>query len=181
MAKLTTGQVMPDFSFDTPFDRGRTLAGTAAQVRGKTALVFLRYYGCPLCQYDIHQYASHYEAITQAGGQILVVLQSDPAALAGQLTPDSLPFGIICDPEQALYRQFGIAPAPSKAKMAGAGTLVKIARATAAGYKHGAYEGDELQLPAVFVVDRDLKLEYVHYGKTVDDVPSPRELAQIIA
>lgn len=180
MAKLTTGQVMPDFSFDTPFEQDRTLAETAARVTGKTALVFLRYYGCTLCQYDIHQYAQSYGELTKNGGQLLVVLQSDPAALARQITPESLPFEIICDPEQALYHRFEIAPAPSQAKMVSPKTVLKLAKVTAAGFKHGDYEGDELQLPAAFVVDRGLKLEYVRYGKTVDDVPSSKELAQLI-
>ncbi len=180
MTRLTAGQFMPDFTFDTPFETGRTLAQTVRQAEGKTALVFLRYYGCPLCQYDIHQYAKQYSALTQAGGQLLVVLQSDPAALAAQLAPDSLPFHLVCDPDQRLYRQFDIAPAPSQAKMAGAKTLLKLAKVSAAGYKHGAYEGDELQLPAAFILDRDRKLEYVRYGKTVDDVPTPKELAQLL-
>ena len=180
MAKLTSGQVMPDFPFDTPFESGLTLSQTVSQSSGKTAQVFLRYYGCPLCQYDIHQYAKQYEALTRSGGQLLVVLQSDPAALAARMTPDSLPFRLVCDPKQTLYRQFDISPAPSQAKMAGPKTLIKLAKVTASGYKHGEYEGEELQLPAVFVMTRERKLEYVHYGKTVDDVPGPKELAQLL-
>ena len=128
MAKLTSGQVMSDFPFDTPFESGLTLSQTVSQSSGKTALVFLRYYGCPLCQYDIHQYAKQYEALTRSGGQLLVVLQSDPAALAARMTPDSLPFRLVCDPKQTLYRQFDISPAPSQAKMVGPKTL-KIGRA----------------------------------------------------
>lgn len=180
MSKLMTGQVMPDFSFDTPFERDRTLAQTATRVTGKTAILFLRYYGCTLCQYDIHQYAQSYGELTKNGGQLLVVLQSNPTALAKQITPESLPFEIICDPGQVLYHKFDIAPAPSQAKMVGPKTVLKLAKVTAAGFKHGDYEGDELQLPATFVVDRDLKLEYVRYGKTVDDVPSPKELAPLL-
>ena len=98
MPKLTVGTQMPDFTFDTPFESGRTLAETAGKTAGKTALVFLRYYGCTLCQYDIHQFTAQYDKIAATGGQMLVVLQSDPAKLAGQMKPGDLPFDIVCDP-----------------------------------------------------------------------------------
>lgn len=180
MSKLTTGAQMPDFTFDTPFERGRTLAQTAAQVTGKTALVFLRYYGCTLCQYDIHQFAQAHDKIAATGGQMLVVLQSDPDKLAAQLGPEDLPFEIVCDPEQKLYKEFEIPAAPSMAKMADLKTMGKIAKATAGGFKHGDYEGEELQLPAAFVLGPDRVLSYAHYGVSAGDVPTPEELAELL-
>lgn len=79
-ARLTVGEVMPNFTYDTPFATGLTLSDTV-QKTPKTALLFLRYYGCTLCQYDIHQLAENYHQITDVGGQVIVVLQSDPAGL----------------------------------------------------------------------------------------------------
>lgn len=179
MSKIEVGQQMPDFTFDTPFRSGMKLSEA---VEGKkTAIVFLRYYGCTLCQYDIHKYAKEYDAIEASGGKLLVGLQSDPEKLAADLgSEDHLPFTFICDPLQTLYREFSIDAAESKLKMAGPGTLAKIAKAKAAGYQHGRYEGEELQLPAVFVVTPDLKVTYVHYAKTVDDVPDAKALAEIL-
>ena len=178
-ARLSEGGVMPDFTFDTPFATGLSLSETV-QKTPKTALLFLRYYGCTLCQYEMHLLAENYDQITAAGGQVLVVLQSAPAGIAEQIGPDSLPFTIICDPQAALYEKFGIQPAASMAKMADAGTMVKIAKATAAGYKHGAYEGNELQLPASFVVDRERRISYAHYGKSAGDTPDVRSLAELL-
>lgn len=180
MSKLTVGAQMLDFTFDTPFESGRTLAETTGKTAGKTALVFLRYYGCTLCQYDIHQFTQAHDKIAAAGGQMLVVLQSDPAKLAAQLKPGDLPFDIVCDPEQKLYKEFEIAPAESKAKMADLKTMGKIAKATAGGFKHGDYEGDELQLPACFVMTPDRTLSYAHYGVSAGDVPTPEELAELL-
>ena len=76
-ARLTVGEVMPNFTYDTPFATGLTLSDTV-QKTPKTALLFLRYYGCTLCQYDIHQLAENYHQITDVGGQVIVVLQSPP-------------------------------------------------------------------------------------------------------
>ena len=63
MSKLTVGGKLPDFTYDTPFASGVSIADTARKVGGKTALVFLRYYGCTLCQYDIHEFAIQHDKI----------------------------------------------------------------------------------------------------------------------
>lgn len=180
MAKLQTGDKMPDLTYNTPFAQGLALRETARRVSGRTALVFLRYYGCTLCQYDIHCYAKEYGQIAATGGQLLVVLQSEPEKLAGQLRPGDLPFDIVCDPAGEFYRQLDIRPAASQAGLADAGTLLKIAKAKAGGFAHGDYEGDELQLPAVFVFGPDMGLTHVHYGKSAGDVPGPKALAALL-
>ena len=181
MARLEAGQRLPDFEYVTPFSTGHTLTETAAAAP-KTALVFLRYWGCTLCQYDIHLLAQEYDKIRARGGQLLVVLQSDPARLAQELgSADALPFPIVCDPDQKLYKQFGIDPAVSMAKMADLKMLGKIVKATKAGFKHGVYEGDEQQLPAAFVVDSACKILYAHYAKSVSDMPDAAELAKLLS
>ena len=101
-ARLTVGEVMSNFTYDTPFATGLTLSDTV-QKTPKTALLFLRYYGCTLCQYDIHQLAENYHQITDVGGQVIVVLQSDPAGLAQELQPDTFPFSILCDPRKGNF------------------------------------------------------------------------------
>ena len=180
MAKLEMGQKLPEFTYDTPFERGLSMSRTAEAVQGKTALVFLRYYGCTLCQLDLRDYAKSIEQVKAAGGQLLVVLQSDPDALADQLKEHPLPYPIVCDPEQKLYKQFEIRPAASKLGMADPKTVAKIMRARKEGLQHGAYEGEELQLPACFVVDREMNLTYVHDGKSAADVPNAGELTALL-
>ena len=180
MAKLEIGQIMPDFDYVTPFSEGHTLAQTAANAK-KTALVFLRYWGCPLCQYDIHLLAQAHGDITAHGGQLLVVLQSAPKGLAEKLgREDALPFPIVCDPDQKLYKQFAIAPAASMAKMADLKMIGRIIKATKLGFKHGEYEGIETQLPALFVVDNEMNVTFAHYGKAAGDVPDIEKIVELL-
>lgn len=179
MPKLTAEQVMPDFTFDTVYESGLILKEVTAKAK-KTAIIFLRYYGCTLCQYDIHVLAQNHSKLIANGGQILIVLQSDPIKLAEKLPKGSLPFDIICDPNQVLYKEFEIQPAASMAKMADGKTMLKIGKATTAGFKHGDYEGEELQLPATFILDENCVLSYVHYGKSAGDIPSISELELLL-
>lgn len=175
MGKLQPGQHMPDFIFDTPFEKGLHFETVA---RGKkTALLFLRYYGCTLCQYDMMNLREQYHLFTRQGAQVLVVLQSDPGGLAGKIAPDTYPFRIVCDPGQALYRAFEIRPAKSKAGMVSPKALKKLAKVKASGLRHGEYEGDELQLPALFVMDAQGVLTHARYARDVADLPTEKELA----
>ena len=182
MPKLHVGEKMPDFTFDTIYDKGLTIGEVAKKVGGKTAVVFMRYYGCTMCQYDIHLFKTQYDKIAATGGQLLVVLQSDPVKLAAQVGPDDLPFPIICDPDQALYHAFDIQPANSKAEMSDEHTIAKRAERdnSGLGLKHGEYEGNELQLPATFIVDSELNIVFAEYHKATGGVPSPDELAALL-
>ncbi len=178
MAKLIKGGKMPDFTFSTIFEQEQKLSQAVGD--GKTALIFLRYYGCTLCQYDIHQLKEHYNLVEAKGGKAFVVLQSDPVKLAQQVHKGDLPFDIICDPSMALYKEFEIHAAASKLKMAGFSTIAKIGKVKKAGFEHGEYEGEELQLPALFVVDKELNITYAHYAANVSDMPEMEELSKLL-
>lgn len=95
MPRLTINSILPDFTFETPDESNLSLSRIATRVSGKTALVFLRYYGCTLCQYDLHQYARNYSENTKGGGQLLVVLQFSPSSIKEQMGQERFPFELI--------------------------------------------------------------------------------------
>jgi len=180
MGKVNINDRMPDFRFDTAFTSNNLLSDVVKRVEGKTVLVFLRYYGCPMCQLDLFEYALQYDKITNAGGQMLVVLQSHPNVLKREITDNTFPYEIICDPDMKLYQMLSIDPAASMLKMMSVKALKKIIRSTKLGYKHGLYEGNEQQLPAAFILNSDLTVCYAHYGKDAGDVPTASELAELM-
>ena len=116
MAKLKTGCLLPEFRYNTPFEKDLAIAHFVSKAE-KTAILFLRYYGCPTCQLDMHNISQNYKEIVGENGQIAVVLQSSPENLKKQMAKDTFPFPIICDPQQELYKQFGIDKAASMMKM----------------------------------------------------------------
>ncbi|MEG0020715.1 MAG: AhpC/TSA family protein, partial [Oscillospiraceae bacterium] len=123
----------------------------------------------------------NYSEIEKVGGKVVVVFQSDAEKLAKQLGgKDALPFDIICDPEQKLYKQFGVFAAASQMELFDAKLMGKMAQVQAMGLEHGDYEGDEMQLPAAFAVNDKLELTYVHYAHGLADIPTPAEIAQLL-
>lgn len=175
MSKLNIGDKMPNFIFDTPFEKNIQFE-TAIKDK-KTALIFLRYYGCTLCQLDIANFKKEHDKIAQSNGQLFIVLQSNADNLAQQLiSPDALPFKIICDPDKKLYEEFDIKPAKTKLGMVGFKTMAKVKKAENEGHKHGEFEGDEMQLPASFIIDEKGIIKYTKYGKSVDDVLETDEI-----
>jgi peroxiredoxin len=175
--RFKAGEKMPDFLLETASGEKKPLSELAGS--GKTALIFLRYYGCTLCQLNIHLYAKHYPEIVKEDGTILVVLQSTPESVQRQLTDHSLPFAIVCDPEARLHRQLEIPSAHSKDELLGGDAMQKVTTARQL-FTHGEYEGDELQLPAAFIMNHDLTLTYVRYGTNGGDVPDPNELSDLL-
>ncbi len=178
MPKIKNGEVLEDFTFDTPFEEDKSLYEVLAESRNKTALLFLRYYGCTLCQMDIHHFIKDYSKIRETGSQIIIVLQSNPESIRTSTKQSDFPFEIICDPEATLYRKYDIKAASSKRKMVDGKTIVKVTKATFTGFKHGAYEGNEQQLPASFILDKNAQVLYTHYGKSAGDVPTVKELVK---
>lgn len=177
MSKLISGSKMPNFTFDTIYNKNCNLNASLAQ--GKTALVFLRYYGCTMCQYDILQLAEHYGDITAKNSKAYVVLQSDPAKMAAQVGPEDLPFEIICDPEMKLYKEFEILPFEGDPKI----TEKEMAKFTAlksSGLQHGEYEGEEKQLPALFILDSESTILTAHYAESLADMPDMAKLAELL-
>ena len=76
--------------------------------------------------------------------------------------------------EMKIYEELEIKPAASMEELGGGkmGELMeKGAAAKAAGFSHGEYEGNEQQLPAMFMVDKDGKIEFAHYAKDIMDMP----------
>lgn len=176
--KLTTGSTIPNFTYETPWQQGKNLYDTVGQQ--KTFLLFLRDYGCTICQLDMRNLKAQYDSILKKGGKALVVLQSKPEGIAKQVEENYYPFEIICDPEQTLYKQFEITPAKSKLGLASIGTIQKMNQAKKEGLVHGEYEGEELQLPAAFLIGPGGKVLYARYAKNLADMPLPADMAAML-
>ena len=180
MAKLVKGDKFPCAKVNT-LKNEEVCVSSLAGKSGKTAYVFLRYYGCSLSQFDVATYAKCYADIKAKGNELVVALQSTAESISRQC-PIQIPFNVICDPEAKLYKQLDIQPAEDMQQAGGEVTSEKIQRLRATtDIKHGDYEGIEEQLPAYFVVDADMNVLVAHYSAEMGDVPTPEDFEKLFA
>ena len=181
MAKVQVGDKFPDLAIDTLY-RGE---GTMKDLftAPKTILWCLRYIGCTVCRYDIHLAAKQYADFTAKGAKIVFMLQSEKSVLQEELKDIQLPFDIICDPSMKLYEELEIKPAESMEALLGdqlPALMEKGKAAKLAGFSHGKYEGNEQQLPAMFIVDQEgIVLESI-YAENIVGLPTIKELLKMI-
>lgn len=171
--RWTAGQKMPNFTYRTAYENDLKLYDA---LKGKTFFIVHRYIGCPICRLDVQELARDYDKLTASGAQAIVVMQSDPEHVRADLasTNTTLPFPIICDTEQEIYQTLQVRPAANMLTLAGLGVpalVVKFLKAFRIGIKHGDYEGNEQQLPALFLLDEDGTILHAHYAKTITDLP----------
>ena len=185
MARLSVGDRMPNFTFDTAYENAKTVESS---LKGKKRTVFwvLRYIGCTVCRYDVHVIFTRYREFLDLDAQVFVVMQSEPKNVREELKDAKLPFDIICDTGMEIYEALEIRAAATKedmrpadpegiAKMEG-----KRNKAKESGFVHGKYEGNEQQLPAIFIVERDGTVSYAHYAKNIIDMPTVDEMLDIL-
>ena len=182
MTRLEKGSVFPAFRFDT--EKEENLLSTDVIDR-KTVFWVLRYIGCTVCRYDIHLIAQKYEEFTAKNAQVYVVMQSDRTHVQNNLnsTGTVLPFSVICDPKMKIYDLLDIQPASSMddlVKDRREDLQKKAASARETGFTHGDYEGNEQQLPALFIVNEKGIVEYVRYAENIMDMPSVNEVISLL-
>ncbi len=176
-----------DFQFDTPFAQGLTLSEEVKKAK-YTFLIFLRYYGCTSCQTDLMDLTAAYDAFRAKDAQVLVVLQSAPEILKGGVEAQGIPFTLISDPEQKLYPLYDVRAAEGYDGMREGMTAEmaerfssKMERGKAAGLTHGAYEGNEFQLPAYFLLDAERNVLAAHRAANLADMPVGAEYLEILS
>ena len=148
--------------------------------KDKTVLHFLRYYGCRICQLDIENYMKLNDAIKNKFAQLFIVLQSKPITIKNAMPEEILPFNIICDPDQKLYKLYDIGSFVDFSLVGKEKMEKAMARIQTLGLVHGEYEGNEQQLPALFIIDKNMNVIYENYADHITDMPTPKEIVETL-
>lgn len=173
MGRATVGQLLPDLPCWTP-QGTQVFLKTVVEPYPWTALLFHRFCGCLLSQYDLYCYQQ------QAGQfgknlQVVFIFPSSPQQVAS--LAEGCPLRLLCDPEGALYRQLEILPAATLEQMISKEADAKVAQAQALGMHLGEPEGDPLQLPAILLADQKGIIQKTAYLPDSGAVPAPEQLA----
>ncbi len=186
MPRLKVGDKLPRFTFNTAYRNG---VGIYDSIAGHplTLLWVLRYIGCTTCRYDVHVLSQRYEEFRRLGAQLFVVMQSEPQTVREDLKDAAIPFDIICDTDMELYELLEVRAAPSKEARTPTDPVQveklaeKKRKIKELGFVHGKYEGNEQQLPALFIVDEEGTVRYAHYAVNSIDMPTADEALKLLS
>ena len=101
MSRININDTLPDFQITTSLHDDVKLSDLVKQ---KTVFWIIRYIGCTVCRYDVHLLANNYQKIKDKGYDLFVVMQSDKAHIINELKDANIPFEIICDNKQEIYK-----------------------------------------------------------------------------
>ncbi len=181
MSEIKIGQTAPNVTYQAA-NKSQIKLSDKLKEADKTFLIFSRYIGCPFCQVDIMELCEDYSRFIAAKVQIILVLQSTADIVRSQTLVPHIPYDIACDPEMKLYEIYGVKTAASMGKMLRPNKQLfhKTGMILKKKLRHGAYEGNEHQLPALFLLDKEGKVIHAHYASSVTDLPDVNGMLRLL-
>ena len=138
---------------------------------GKVVLSFMRYAGCPVCTYRVHELKQQHESLKAQGYTLIVVFESSPEVLLQYQREFDLPFTIIADPSNRLYDAYAVET--SAGKMLKTSRQKEINQQFKAGKEMYANkykrDGKMTRIGADFVIGPGRVVLKVHYGAHIGD------------
>lgn len=183
---LTVGESVEGFVYDSVNGSGIELD---ASIEKNTLLVFSRYYKCDLCQKLLAIIKTAYPVLSVMGYDVKFIVQSDIQTVA--IAQGKYPFELIADPDAKLYERYNVFEADSMYNMVAADKVFE----TIAGKdlkklldsetfnpflksKNSENVKRPFQLCAFIGVNKNMKVVYSHYCKTMADFPNVKELIE---
>jgi len=137
--------------------------------QGKRILLsFYRYASCPLCNLRVHELIETKKQFEAYGIELIAVFQSSIEQIKMYVGSQDVPFPIIADPEQKLYKLYGVKTSIIKTLL----SIFKLNRMKEAhrkGYKIGKSDGPITRVPADFLINEHFVVELSYYGKDISD------------
>lgn len=182
--KLEKGDILTDFIYDSAYAKNKDLKKAITK---KTLLIFSRYYECDICRKTLETFKKYQRVFRMMGIEIKFILQSDLDTLSG--VQSQYPFELIADPNAVFYDRYNIFEANSMINMVAGDKMFEEMtggdiRSLLDSDLINAFVSDEnsssahreLQLSAFVAVDKNMKVIYSHYCKTIGDFPEAGKL-----
>jgi peroxiredoxin len=151
---------------------GRSVMLSAAWATRPSAIVFVRYFGCPFCQAQVVALREDRERFEAIGADVTLVGQGTPQECADFCDSRRVPFRVLVDPDRTAYRAYGLAKGGAM-QVVGPQVMLPWIRneIRSETRQRGLRGGSFTQMPGTFIVDADGILRFAHRSRHVADVP----------
>ena len=105
--KLNPGDFAPQFEVLDVFGKKVQISNDNDS---KIFIAFMRYVGCPVCNFRTHELIESYQKLKALGYKLLVVYESEPETIKKYLQESPVPFQVIADPKRKLYKKYKVQP-----------------------------------------------------------------------
>ncbi|HET6584950.1 MAG TPA: peroxiredoxin-like family protein [Nannocystaceae bacterium] len=133
-------------------------------------LVFLRHFGCIACAEHVAIVAPRLVELVRLQIEVVFIGNGAPHFIDGFVARNGLhgvPVAIVTDPTLLAFAAAGLVR--SRMSTFGPRALLNHARASLAGFRQRAIEGDNEQQGGVLLVDRDGTIVYAHRDEVAGD------------
>src|SRR5580704_13083026 len=163
--KLNTASKAPSFQLENL--KGQMVS--FQEYQGMNLLIkFYRFANCPVCNLHLRNSVRNHDKLQNEGLSVVVIFHSPQWRTKKTISQD-LPFEILSDPGKKIFRSYGVSA--SLGGMFSWAVWRDYALAMMAGYPSGmlSHDGGITGLPADFIIGKDGKILYTHYGKDYAD------------
>ncbi len=169
--KLKVENKFPDFLFDTP---SQNEVRFYEHVKSRPAtVVFLRDADCPFTTYYLEKFSLLYRNFVAQRRELVCVVQGSPAAFKIYA---SLPYPLVCDAFDELYRTFQLPKAKGRLSLLSLEALRILENVKSNDLLADRSLYKNLQLPVTVMLNPDKTIESLYCGKSITDIPKALDL-----
>jgi thioredoxin-dependent peroxiredoxin len=166
-----------------PFFQAETLNGRIISLqdyKNKNLLIkFYRFATCPVCNLHLRHFVNQFADLQKEGLSVVGIFHSPKWRMEKTMKYD-LPFELLSDPDKKIFRSYGVES--SWAGMFSWPVMRDYARALKAGLPAGmlSHDGGIKGHPADFIVNKEGKIIYAHYGRNYADSLSVKQVVDVV-
>lgn len=165
--RLHEGEEAPDFSVLDVYGKPVRLSDYKNQL---VLICFLRYAGCPYCQLLLKKLALSFPRYEQIGLKIIAFSQSPKGSVIKYMGRYDLPFPIVADPEESIYKLYGVGSS-FMGVVKGVIDVPKLLDTfMVEKMKQGTVDGDFFLMPGYFLIGPpETTIKRTHYATSFSD------------
>jgi peroxiredoxin len=168
---LKVGDKAPDASLPDVTGKMQSLAEIFSQ--GPTLVIFYRGGWCPYCNLQLHDYAVNKPEFEKRGLRLVAISVDKPSEEAKTQAKHGVPFPMLSDSKLAAHQAYRVVHVPGDPEKQGLAAY-HIDLAAYSGESHG-----DFAVPAIFLVDRNDVVRFVHVEEDYKTRPSARQMLSV--